>query len=42
MGYHNTDVDDLADKAMGVHFNATAPQKPTRDDFKKIIAATLG
>ena len=42
MGYHNTDVDDLSEKAMGVHFNATAPRRPTQDDFKRIISETLG
>ncbi|MGB0631594.1 MAG: iron-containing alcohol dehydrogenase [Alphaproteobacteria bacterium] len=42
MGYHNTDVDDLAEKAMGVHFNATAPRAPTQEEFKQIISETLG
>ena len=42
MGYHNTDLDDLSEKAMGVHFNATAPRPPTRDEFKRIISETLG
>lgn len=42
MGYRNTDVDDLAERAMDVHFNATAPIKPTVDEFKRIISETLG
>ena len=42
MGYHNTDVDDLSEKAMSVHFNATAPRQPTQDEFRRIISETLG
>ena len=42
MGYHNTDADELAERAMTVHFNATAPRAPTRDEFAAIISETLG
>lgn len=42
MGYHNTDVDDLSEKALNVHFNATAPRQPTQDEFRRIISETLG
>ena len=42
LGYPHKDLDDLADAAMKVHFNATAPRKPTRDDYKEIIADALG
>lgn len=42
LGYPDKDLDDLADAAMKVHFNATAPRRPTRDDYKTIIADALG
>ena len=42
LGYPDRNLDDLADAAMKVHFNATAPRKPTRDDYKIIITDALG
>ena len=42
LGYPDRELDDLADAAMKVHFNATAPRKPTRSDYKLIIADALG
>lgn len=42
LGYPDRNLDDLADAAMKVHFNATAPRKPTRGDYKVIIADALG
>lgn len=42
LGYPDRHLGDLADAAMKVHFNATAPRKPTRDDYKLIIADALG
>ena len=42
LGYPDRELGDLADAAMKVHFNATAPRKPTRGDYKVIIADALG
>lgn len=42
LGYPDRHLDDLADAAMKVHFNHTAPHKPTRDDYKGIITDALG
>ncbi len=42
LGYPDRNLDDLADAAMKVHFNATAPRKPTRDDYEIIITDALG
>lgn len=42
MGYPNDDAEALAALAVNIHFNATAPVKPTRDQYCDIIAATLG
>lgn len=42
LGYPDKDLDDLADEAMKVHFNHTAPRKPTRDEYKEIISNALG
>lgn len=42
LGYPDRNLDDLADAAMRVHFNTTAPRKPSRDEYKTIIAAALG
>lgn len=42
LGYPNPDPDRLAGLAMKVHFNATAPVKPTEDQYRTIIAEALG
>lgn len=42
MGYPDTDPDVLAGLAMDVHFNATAPIRPDRAQFREIIRAALG
>lgn len=42
LGYPDKGLDGLADAAMKVHFNATAPRKPTHAEFKEIIAEALG
>ncbi len=36
------DPETLAGLAMKVHFNATAPVKPTEDQYRHIIAEALG
>ncbi len=42
LGYPNDDPEMLAGLAMKVHFNATAPIKPTEDQYRQIIAEALG
>lgn len=42
MGYPNDDADALAALAMDIHFNATAPLRPTREQYRDIFAETLG
>jgi alcohol dehydrogenase class IV len=42
MGYPNDDPEMLAGLAMKVHFNATAPIKPTEEQYRTIIAEALG
>ncbi|MDA0651926.1 MAG: iron-containing alcohol dehydrogenase [Proteobacteria bacterium] len=42
MGYPNDDPEMLAGLAMNIHFNATAPLKPTEDQYRHIIAEALG
>jgi alcohol dehydrogenase class IV len=42
LGYPNDDPDMLAGLAMAVHFNATAPIKPTEAQYRTIIAEALG
>jgi 4-hydroxybutyrate dehydrogenase len=42
LGYPEKDLDQLADYAEAVHFNATSPRRPTRDDYRNIIADALG
>lgn len=42
LGYPDRNLDGLADAAMKVHFNATAPRKPTREEYRAIIADALG
>jgi alcohol dehydrogenase class IV len=42
LGYANTDLDALADYAVNVHFNATAPRKPTREEYRRLIEEALG
>ena len=42
LGYPNDDPAALAELAVNVHFNATAPVKPTRDEYRDIIADALG
>lgn len=42
LGYPERNLDDLADAAMKVHFNHTAPRKPTREEYRDIIADALG
>ena len=42
MGYPNDDPEKLAGLAMNIHFNATAPIKPTEDQYRAIIAEALG
>jgi alcohol dehydrogenase class IV len=42
LGYPANDVDALAEYAVNVHFNATAPRVPTREEYRQIIADTLG
>jgi hypothetical protein len=33
-------LDALADDAVNVNFNATVPLRPTRDEYRDIIAET--
>lgn len=42
LGYANDDLDALADYAVNVHFNATAPIRPTHAEYRDIFAETLG
>ncbi len=42
LGYPNDDLDTLADHAVDIFFNATAPVRPTRDQYRDIIAEVLG
>lgn len=42
LGYPDRNLDNLTNAAMTVHFNATAPRKPTRDEYRDIIADALG
>jgi len=42
LGYPDKDLDEMADYAAKVHFNATAPRRPTRDEYRDIVADALG
>ena len=42
LGYPDRDLDAMADYAAKVHFNATAPLRPTSADYRDIIAEVLG
>jgi alcohol dehydrogenase class IV len=42
MGYPNDDADSLAKLAVDIHFNATAPIRPTQEQYRTIIAEALG
>jgi len=42
MGYPNDDPGMLAGLAVKIHFNATAPVKPTENQYRQIIAEALG
>lgn len=42
MGYPNDDPEALSALAVNIHFNATAPVKPTQQQYCDIIAAALG
>jgi len=42
MGYPNDDPEKLAALAVNIHFNATAPVKPTEAQYRAIIAEALG
>lgn len=42
MGYPKDDPDALAALAVNIHFNATAPVKPTEAQYRDIIAEALG
>ena len=42
MGYNAEDADVLADLAVNIHFNATAPIRPTKSEYRKIISEALG
>jgi alcohol dehydrogenase class IV len=42
MGYRKTDVDRMADEAWRSYFNLTAPRRPTRADYRHLVAEVLG
>jgi alcohol dehydrogenase class IV len=42
MGYPNDDPEMLSGLAVDIHFNHTAPIKPSRDQYRSIIAEALG
>jgi hypothetical protein len=42
LGYPNDDLEALAAYADQVHFNHTAPVRPTQDEYRGIIADALG
>ena len=42
MGYPNDDLDALTDYAVNVHFNATAPIRPSAREYRDILEETLG
>lgn len=42
MGYPSDDAEALAALAVNIHFNATAPIRPTQEQYCDIIAAALG
>ncbi|MEE8333479.1 MAG: iron-containing alcohol dehydrogenase [Alphaproteobacteria bacterium] len=42
LGYPDRDLDVLAAYAAEVHFNATAPRRPTQAEYRDIIAEVLG
>ncbi len=41
MGWTDDDTDRLAGAAAASHFNATAPRKPSREEYRRIIAGLL-
>ena len=42
MGYPNGDLDALTEYAVNVHFNATAPIRPSAREYRDILEETLG
>ena len=42
LGYPHRNLDALATLAEKVHFNATAPIKPGRNEYRELITQTLG
>ena len=42
MGYPSDDLDALTEYAVNVHFNATAPIRPSPAEYRDILAETLG
>lgn len=42
MGYPNDDLDALTEYAVNVHFNATAPIRPSAREYRDILGETLG
>ncbi len=42
LGYPNDDLDELSGHAENIHFNFTAPIRPTRDEYREIFADALG
>ncbi len=42
LGYPKNDLDALAETAAEGAFDATAPRKPTKEDYQQIIAEVLG
>jgi 4-hydroxybutyrate dehydrogenase len=41
LGYPGDDIDAMAERAEAAHFNATSPRKPSRDDYRTIIADAM-
>ena len=42
MGYEKKDLEAIIDDAFNSHFNATAPVRPTREEYRKIVTDVLG
>ncbi len=42
LGYPNEDLDELSGHAENIHFNFTAPIRPTRNEYRDIFREALG
>jgi alcohol dehydrogenase class IV len=42
MGYSKNDIEVISGDALDSQFNMTAPIRPTREEYRKIIVEALG